>query len=292
MATMDIRFSKMLQRIRPDEGEVERAIRSHHYMRNRLEEKEWVLTTFLTGSYPRKTATRPLHDVDILCVVDPHWARPKTAANIQTHVEHALQTIYRNTSIRRQSHSLGVDFSSQRVGYDVIPAVPHGEYYMITERDSSHRGGRFIPCHPKAVEEAKVRANACTKPEGRMLHMIRLMKHWNCKNGKKIKNFHIEVLCYSAADVITSDRYPYFHHACPALLEFLAETVEDDCFVPGLEAFELGNLRKTRAGIELRAFSNTLVNAAAKANMAVYRERQGDDRTANKIWQDLFDILE
>ena len=59
-------------------------------------------------------------------------------------------------------------------------------------------------------------------------------------------------------------------------------------FLIGLEAFELGNLRKTRAGIELRAFSNTLVNAAAKANMAVYRERQGDDRTANKIWQDLF----
>ena len=47
---------------------------------------------------------------------------------------------------------------------------PTGEYYMIVERDSSHQGGRFVLCDPKAVEEDKVRVNACTKPEGRMLY--------------------------------------------------------------------------------------------------------------------------
>ena len=230
MASVAARFQAMLSNITPTDSDRDQAIKSHRHMRDQLVQKRaWIKETFLTGSYKRGTAINPLNDVDFFCVVDRVWAEGKTAAQIQREVQRALQEIYPQAPVHRQKHSLAVDLSNQDIGYDVIPAVPVEDHYRIIHRESGD--GTFIVSHPAAVEREKVRANEQGGPGGRMLQMIRLMKHWNVKNHKKVKNFHLELLCYKAASVLAScsnDR-----EACAQLFEFLSAEVLKDCFVPG-----------------------------------------------------------
>ena len=230
-------FENMLRNVTPTDDETEQAIRSHRYMRRRLEHRPWILGTFLTGSYKRKTAIHPLHDVDVFCVVHPDWAEHyhDCPVGIQHEVRLALRQIYPRTSILLQTHSLGVDFRTQRIGYDVIPAVPTEDpgYFQIVRKDPLcwTTGGTFILSCPAATEVEKKEANRLGGPGGRMLKLIRLMKHWNCKNNKMLKSFHLELMCYKAASELRScmnDR-----EACELLFQFLAYAVLEDCFVPG-----------------------------------------------------------
>ena len=228
-------FENMLRNVTPTDDETEQAIRSHRYMRRRLEHRPWILGTFLTGSYKRKTAIHPMNDVDVFCVVDPDWAAKfaRCPVIIHKYVQRALQSIYPYTRIIRQRHSLGVDFRTQRIGYDVIPAIQIEDSgyprFLIVRREPWPRRGKFILSSPGAVENEKEDANH--RSGRRMLKMIRLMKQWNRKNNKQLKNFHLELLCYKAAWELQScgnDR-----EACELLFQFLADEVMEDCFVPG-----------------------------------------------------------
>ena len=228
MATVAQRFESMLSKITPTQSDIDTAIKTHTYMREQLLKQEWIRKTFLTGSYKRGTAINPLNDVDFFCEVDPTWARDKTPAQIQREVQQVLQAIYGGVHVHRQKHSLGVDLP-QSIGYDVIPAVPDEDHYKIIHRESGD--GIFILSNPDVVERTKNDANARGGPGGRMSQMIRLMKHWNTKNHKKVKSFHLELLCYKACSTLASCQNN--RDACWKLFEFLSATVQDDCFVPG-----------------------------------------------------------
>ena len=224
------RFDNMLGKITPSDHELDQAIKTHQYMREQLvRRREWIIETLVTGSYKRKTAIRPLNDVDIFCVVDPSWARSKSPAEIQREVQKVLQDIYPQTPVHRPHHALKVDFSSQQIGYDVLPAVPTENYYKVVHIESG--GGQFIAANPDAIEAAKQDANRRGGPGGRMLQMIRLMKLWNRRNNKKLKSIHLELLCYRAVSEMASCASN--REACAKVFEFLSAEVFKDCYEPG-----------------------------------------------------------
>lgn len=274
--------------ITPSRHEVNRAIATHTHMRQQLvQRRKWITSTLVTGSYKRKTAIRPLNDVDIFAIVSPIWAQSRSPAEIQKEVQKVLQEIYPKTAVHRPHHALFIGFSSQKIGYDVLPAVPTENYYKVVHIDSED--GQFIAANPKAIEDAKQDANRQGGWGGRMIRMIRLMKHWNRKNNKKLKSIHLELLCYRAASIMascSSDR-----ESCAALLEFLSTEVFKDCYDPGVplhgDLALRSNLRDSRTPEQLSNIAGELGAAARKARNALACETTNPSE-AHGLWEELF----
>src|SRR3990167_6004112 len=104
----------------------------------------------LIGSYARFTASRPLHDLDILVVggrFDPNNLHPQT---VLTELQDNIQRNFQNptkyqTNISQQTHSITVSFfenGQEKFAVDIVPAYTSGsknEYgddvYWVPEID-------------------------------------------------------------------------------------------------------------------------------------------------------------
>lgn len=125
--------------IAPTKAERRVAQRAHEELRKLLRSGEMdrrIVRSYLSGSYVRRTAVRPLQDVDIVFEIDPNrWRRsdwaflgdglPKPDDVISTFVT-AIRSRLRDsgdmTRVRKQGRSVGVMFDDIHV--DVVPAVP------------------------------------------------------------------------------------------------------------------------------------------------------------------------
>lgn len=90
---------------------------------------------FLTGSYARFTAIRPLHDLDIIFVAgkfDPNNLNPQA---ILSGLQKTIQSNFRNPTkyqvkILLQTHSITVSFmenGTEKIAVDIVPALISGE---------------------------------------------------------------------------------------------------------------------------------------------------------------------
>lgn len=70
---------ELIETIEPSAAQKSAASRSHNYLRDLLDTGEFgnrILDSYLSGSYARDTAIRPIDDVDIVVVIDPAgWSR-------------------------------------------------------------------------------------------------------------------------------------------------------------------------------------------------------------------------
>lgn len=119
-------------------------------------------TCFMTGSYARFTASRPLHDLDIFFVAgafDPQHLDPRaTLAALQSSIEANFRnpTALR-TQVSAQTHSITIAFLSrdeERFAVDIVPAFTSGDlnefeqptFWVpeIATTSRRNRGARYI----------------------------------------------------------------------------------------------------------------------------------------------------
>lgn len=128
--------------VAPTKAERRIAQGAHEELRQLLRSGEMdrrIVRSYLTGSYVRHTATRPIEDVDVVFEIDPaRWPQsgweflgdglPKPDAVLATFAN-AIRLRLRDggdeSRVRKQGRSVGVMFENIRV--DVVPAVPDGE---------------------------------------------------------------------------------------------------------------------------------------------------------------------
>src|SRR4051812_28080748 len=98
MADIEQLLKQRTSEVYPTQAQLERAAQSNNHLRNELETgnmKRRIVESYLSGSYARHTAVRPLDDVDVIVEIDPsHWRRkllarllddlPKPAAILET----------------------------------------------------------------------------------------------------------------------------------------------------------------------------------------------------------------
>lgn len=189
-------FDSFLRSLKLTSGQRQAVSSQHTHMRTQLQKTMSVVDNFLTGSYSRSTAIRPLNDVDLFLVLDatrhpgPGRGTPKDCLR---ELRGVLNGMYPNKDWPiLQSRSVNVAFSGTGVGYDVVPAFLDGaaEVYRIPDRDSN----RWIRSNPKVHQRKSTEANLRA---GQMLvPLVKAAKHWNVKAGKPMRSFHLEVLAW------------------------------------------------------------------------------------------------
>lgn len=229
MAEIESLLSKRASDLAPTPGQRESAARSHGYLRDTLATGNMecrIQNSYLSGSYARHTAIRPLDDVDVIFEIDPsHWRRTfmQTLLSQLPSPERVLETFarairyrYPNSSVRTQRRSVGLKM--EHLDIDVVPAVAHdqrADWLYVPDRKT----GTWIASAPAIHEAATTRVNqACG---GTFKPLVRLLKGWNhsLPSTTSLKSFAVESI---AARVLSVHRQTALFGGLLAVLDFVA----------------------------------------------------------------------
>lgn len=160
-----------------------------------------IVDDYLSGSYPRETAIRPLEDVDIIFVVDPgHWPRdeftllasdyPDPEAVLKTFIN-AIRRRYDGSPLRLQSKSVRLQL--YHLNIDVVPAIDRGRgdhTIMIPDR----RSGKWILTAPRRHTELATDINRLR--DGLFKPLVKLLKFWNSRlpSTADFRSFAVETI--------------------------------------------------------------------------------------------------
>lgn len=294
MATTPLAFNDFMKRLELTESDRSKASRQQNELRERLREHLGGITRdVIVGSYARRTAIRPLNDLDLFLVLDPqvHGARRSREPQLMLEdVQRALRKCYPppGPETRIQGRSVNIQFTGTGIGYDVIPAflVPSSgtskkEVYKIPDRARQI----WIDTNPEVHKQRCIDAN---KLAGGMLNrLIKAVKHWNqghrdAGGHKPLRSFHLEVMAYGAFAAKPADE----RRGLRDLFEFLSRHVDRACPDPAALGPDIGaDLRKD--AVRLERARTVLREAAQLAREAVQHEERGDHKSACASWRSL-----
>lgn len=222
MQTIAQAFEEFLQKLELTPSESDNAKWQHPNLREKLQKQLDVQDNFLSGSYVRHTAIRPLNDIDIFLVLKQTPAvhpRIGPGALLRT-LEAALAEIYKNKTSRKQARSVNIEFSGTGIAYDIVPAFADGDdVYMIPDAEAAC----WIKTNPKTHKTLSTAANE--RANNKLKPLTKAVKHSNNVHGKLARSFHLEVLTW---DILTSDPGSYMA-GLVTLLDGLAARICDPC---------------------------------------------------------------
>ncbi len=204
MASCEKWLLGFLKEIEPTNTQKNGACRSHNFLRDILNTGNMasrVVDSYLSGSYPRDTAIRPLDDVDIVFVIDHNvWPRngfgfllsenPAPEAVLKTFAN-AIRYRYQDSSLRLQNRSVRLKLNHLNI--DVVPAIDRGKndgHILIPDRARDD----WIVTAPKRHSEIASVINQ--QHEGRFKPLVKLLKYWNVglPSTANFKSFAIETI--------------------------------------------------------------------------------------------------
>ena len=181
------------------------ASRQHKNLREQLSRRLTLnpdCQTFLTGSYGRRTAIRPLDDIDMFCVLDGDY-RHMSPREAQCEVKRALDASFPGKAAEPRARAVKIEFSGTGIAYDVVPAFaePAG-HFRIPDRQED----RWIKSNPK--EHADLATNANRRTESELKPLTKAVKHWNKKQSERqrLRSFHLEVMAWSVITAKPANR--------------------------------------------------------------------------------------
>lgn len=194
-------FKRYLSNIEPDARNVDDASKKHTELRGKLEADpifgQHVIDTFLTGSYRRNTAVKPIKDVDIIVVVDEDAYAQKTPKKAFEDLRDALGRCGYGFRTEDQRRSIRVDLGI--IDLDVVIArAPNGLENSL--RIPDRQLNEWIETHPKAHTAWSERTNAQSKGsdgQGRFKPLVKMLKAWKSHSSaslKRPKGFTLECI--------------------------------------------------------------------------------------------------
>jgi hypothetical protein len=186
--------------IEPTRTQKEGAQRSHHHLRELLDTGQMgtrIIGSYLSGSYARDTAIRPLDDVDVIFEIDPScWTTdllrslPNPDRVLQSFAT-AIRRRYSVSSVYGQRRSVRLNLN--HLDIDVVPAIPdRADRSLILVPD--RRADEWIKSSP--LRHAQIAARINSKRSGRFKPLVKLAKYWNSQlpESTRCKSFTIETL--------------------------------------------------------------------------------------------------
>ncbi|NVJ01160.1 nucleotidyltransferase [Myxococcus sp. AM009] len=262
------------------EGQRSEVSRQHTLVREALSRRlAGCETSFLSGSYSRSTAIRPLHDIDIFTVVGRAASTPPETPDAA--LKRARKALHEEWSQKElpilQQHSVHLEFTTRDIEFDVVPAYQHPsqELFLIPEGDT----GRWIRTNPRIHKELSTAANE--RAGKKLKPLIKAAKHWNRLHGSSpLRSFHLEVMSYEAFSRAPSG----YLEGLETLFAFMAGRVERPSSDPaGLG----GNVDERMTGGQRTAARNALQGAAREVRLAL-SERDARPEEAHKRLRKLF----
>ncbi|NRD53377.1 nucleotidyltransferase [Corallococcus exiguus] len=245
-------------------------------------------TTFLSGSYGRNTAIRPLHDIDIFVVLrDISLAAPGTGKpladsqhELLLQVQGVLREKWENKAPPRiQRRSIKIEFSGTGLDFDVVPAfkLTGRDAFLIPERGTD----RWIQTNPRLHAE---RCREADRVAGHMLNpLIKTVKKWNRQQqSSPLRSFHLEAMSYSAFRAPPTNGGKL--ETLKTLFEHLSTSVQRPCPDPA----HLGEDVDAGMIATQRVAAQQLLSRAATQLGHVLREEKTDPAQAHSRLRQLF----
>lgn len=223
--TVDSYFEKFLEKIEPEKKYKKYAIKAHTRVREYLESEDsqfsqFVVDSFLYGSYARNTAIGNIKDVDIALITnfDPDSDEHKSSKVLPA-LKRALNRLYKDpsaTSPNRKSVQVMdplPDEEDASLTLDIIPAVLTGdidEKLLVPDIQEDS----WIESHPKGHLKFTSDLNQENVSNGMFVPLVKIIKHWWKQNsgveGAKPKGFWIEILVGEEFDITKKSYAEHF----------------------------------------------------------------------------------
>lgn len=176
------------------------ASRSHNYLRDQMATGTMggrILDSYLSGSYARKTAIRPLEDVDIIFLLDKSkWSRgilipsmPSPSVVLRSFAD-ALRYRYDKSGTFQQRRSIRLELN--HLDIDCVPAISiaGSDFILVGDRKKDE----WIKSSPKLHAAALTKANGLC--EGCAVPAIKILKAWNrsLPSTARMRSFMVETM--------------------------------------------------------------------------------------------------
>lgn len=238
MMTVLQAFQEFLSGLELTTNEQDEAVRQHTFLRTQIQQRVDLDDNFLSGSYKRNTAVRPLKDIDVFAVFKrPAGTLPRPSEQLER-LRRLLSEIYPSKEPTTQSRSVNIEFSGTGIAYDVVPAyLDRQDVYTIPDRDVD----RWILSNPKVHAE---RSTAANERSGKKLKpLVKAVKHANRHHEGGGRSFHLEVLSW---EVLTYEPANYLAGLI-ALFEGLRDRMLGPCPDPAGLGPDIGPSMERRA---------------------------------------------
>ena len=265
-----ISFGKFLEDyVRADTNVYSELKKQKKWLEEKLQSHNLVEKTFCSGSFARKTAIRPINDVDLFVVLKPQCLCENSLTDLKTVVLTFLKEIlvknveqqeleatdrqwqqlvsgkqwktkqtsedcpFKSMILREQNASVGLCVNHEAWN-DAKPTFDFVPAIQVSiDRYLICKDDIGVLTHPKAVELVTSRLE---KKVSGFVDLVRCVKYWNSKQptGAKFKSFHLEVVCQRIVDKHPNDFGCDCRLALAALLTKIAAVCENKYRVPGI----------------------------------------------------------
>lgn len=246
---------------------------------------------FLTGSYARRTKTKPLEDVDIFCVLgeEERKYKDRDPAQLLEAFRKPLAQEYGTGSVKVQRRSVQVDFgvpvesddAGERVmSFDVVPAFSENRHYEIP--DTKLRS--WIKTDPEVHMELATASNG--KFSKNWVPIVKMLRTWNRTHDKPVSpTFLIEVM---ALGILVPPFSGGFQYELKSFFATATERIGDVWDDPA----RLGPpVSDQMDGSKVLHARDALRRAEEAVSRAMRHARDGRDGNALQEWRKLFGPL-
>jgi hypothetical protein len=275
-------FDDLFEAIEITEAERTKASSQQKSLRKKLDGHLTLVTSYLSGSYRRRTLIRPLDDIDLLLVLDRQVYGDQFtfdsigATNALDVVHAALRKAYPKTELKRHGRCVQILFAGTGIGFDVVPSIQlRDDEFCIPDTDL----GRWVKTNPKEVERLVTEANA--KTDGWLVPLVKLLKAWKDAQGAPIRGYHLEALTYHHFTAAPTNA----RLGIAELFEKLAAWVQ--IATPDIWAFgESPSAHLSSA--DAAKVAKMMTVAAEDARSAIKAEDEDRVDEAHRLWRKLF----
>ena len=215
-------FRAFLHDIEPKKSTVDEIASAHKTLRAYLEGHECYsqrcIATYLSGSYAKHTAIRPVKDEDhrdVDIVVETDYSTSENSADSIIELRDVLYDSDRYKSARLQTHSVGIALS--KLDIDVVPLASEEEKRFIGNLDDAS----WRETNPKGHIEWSSQTNA--GHDGLYVPVVKMMKWWRREHCPKMRRWPKGI----TLEKIIADCFPEGSSAYEELMIGLFENISD-----------------------------------------------------------------
>lgn len=282
--TVDSSFTKLDEKLNLDPFVRLKAQNIHNTVRDDLTKAGVIASSFLQGSFARKTMLKPLKDVDIVCLLPGYmWDRlrgpegpGKAMESFKAPIMDRWHDVQFDVGDEPAGKALRLTLTGVDFTVDLVPAFEtDNDYVLIGDRFER----TWAPSNTRIQLKRVSDRNQAT--EGRFVHQVREIKALT-KHHEEL-NFVSGIVVESLAYAVISRRM-FDWDAVAFVLEYAKNAVKD----PVLEPASEDDVTAKWTGEERETAARVYAEASRKAAEALRLERAGDIDGAISVWHSLF----
>lgn len=281
-------FSKLIVRLQPSSGGINKAKVHAQSVRARLQKSFNLKNHVFMGSTARQTALKGYSDVDLLAVLPRDvlkWGNGWISSDtFIRNVRDDLDERFHATDVRCDKQAIVIQFGGGAEPVDVVPGVFH-------EFKTAHKVPVFrIPDgNGDWLETAPAAHNNYIKTEiersgGKLAKTIQLVKHWrNCRAPSiPLASIHLELLLASSGICVGPKSY------ARCLFEAFQLLHKRECRGLHDPSGLTGVLYAVRTDAQAERLVNAVDHALEHSNSALIAEQNKDWQEAHRQWSIVF----